>query len=189
GIGLVTEDRKSQGLLLPQSIRVNTTLSDLGAVSRGGWLRRARERAIAQRLSGLLRVRANSVEQPVATLSGGNQQKVVFARWLHRECKVLLLDEPTRGVDVGARADLYAELDRMTDAGKALLMVSSDLRELMAMCDRIGVMSGGRLVAVFERGSWTEQSLLAAAFSDATAAAQPATHAAAPSSPAHAVAP
>ncbi|MDQ8017656.1 MAG: sugar ABC transporter ATP-binding protein [Bordetella sp.] len=189
GIGLVTEDRKSQGLLLPQSIRVNTTLSDLGAVSRGGWLRRARERAIAQRLSGVLRVRANSVEQPVATLSGGNQQKVVFARWLHRECKVLLLDEPTRGVDVGARADLYAELDRMTDAGKALLMVSSDLRELMAMCDRIGVMSGGRLVAVFERGSWTEQSLLAAAFSDATAAGQPATHAAAPSSPAHAVAP
>ncbi|MDB5879588.1 MAG: sugar transporter ATP-binding protein, partial [Variovorax sp.] len=80
---------------------------------------------------------------------------------------VLLLDEPTRGVDVGARADLYAEIDRMTDAGKAVLMVSSDLRELMAMCDRIGVMSAGRLVAVFERGQWTEQSLLAAAFSDA----------------------
>ncbi|MGJ7546672.1 sugar ABC transporter ATP-binding protein [Variovorax sp. LT1R16] len=168
GIGLVTEDRKSQGLLLTQSIRVNATLSDLGAISRGGWLLRARERGIAQRLVDLLRVRSRSIEQPVATLSGGNQQKVVFARWLHRECKVLLLDEPTRGVDVGARADLYAELDRMTDAGKALLMVSSDLRELMAMCDRIGVMSAGRLVAVFERGHWSEQSLLAAAFSDAT---------------------
>ena len=72
---------------------------------------------------------------------------MVFARWLHRDCRVLLLDEPTRGVDVGARADLYAELEHMTDAGKALLMVSSDLRELMAMCDRIGVMSAGRLVA------------------------------------------
>jgi ribose transport system ATP-binding protein len=168
GIGLVTEDRKSQGLLLTQSIRVNTTLSDLGAVSRGGWLLRARERGIAQRLVELLRIRSRSTEQPVATLSGGNQQKVVFARWLHRECKVLLLDEPTRGVDVGARADLYTELDRMTDAGRALLMVSSDLRELMAMCDRIGVMSAGRLVAVFERGEWSEQSLLAAAFSDAT---------------------
>ncbi len=167
GIGLVTEDRKSQGLLLPQSIRVNTTLSDLGAISRGGWLQRAKERGIAQRLSSLLRVRSRHIEQPVSTLSGGNQQKVVFARWLHRECKVLLLDEPTRGVDVGARADLYAELDRMTDAGKALLMVSSDLRELMAMCDRIGVMSAGRLVAVFERGTWSEQSLLAAAFSEA----------------------
>jgi ribose transport system ATP-binding protein len=167
GIGLVTEDRKSQGLLLPQSIRVNTTLSDLGAISRGGWLRPALERGIARRFVDRLRVRSHGIEQPVSTLSGGNQQKVVFARWLHRECKVLLLDEPTRGVDVGARADLYAELDRMTDAGKALLMVSSDLRELMAMCDRIGVMSAGRLVAVFERGQWTEQSLLAAAFSDA----------------------
>ncbi len=169
GIGLVTEDRKSQGLLLPQSIRVNTTLSDLRAVSRGGWLQPAKERSSARRWVDVLRIRSRSVEQPVATLSGGNQQKVVFARWLHRECRVLLLDEPTRGVDVGARADLYAELDRMTDAGKALLMVSSDLRELMAMCDRIGVMSAGRLVAVFERGQWTEQSLLAAAFSDATA--------------------
>ena len=167
GIGLVTEDRKSQGLLLPQSIRVNTTLSDLGAISRGGWLRPAFERGIAKRFVERLRVRSHGIEQPVSTLSGGNQQKVVFARWLHRECRVLLLDEPTRGVDVGARADLYAELDRMTDAGKALLMVSSDLRELMAMCDRIGVMSAGRLVAVFERGRWTEQSLLAAAFSDA----------------------
>ena len=167
GIGLVTEDRKSQGLLLPQSIRVNTTLSDLGAVSRAGWLRPGLERSIAKRFVERLRVRSRSVEQAVSTLSGGNQQKVVFARWLHRECRVLLLDEPTRGVDVGARADLYAELDRMTDAGRALLMVSSDLRELMAMCDRIGVMSAGRLVAVFERGQWTEQSLLAAAFSDA----------------------
>jgi len=176
GIGLVTEDRKSQGLLLTQPIRVNATLSDLGAISHAGWLQRAKERSIARRLVELLRIRSRSIEQPVATLSGGNQQKVVFARWLHRECKVLLLDEPTRGVDVGARADLYAELDRMTDAGKALLMVSSDLRELMAMCDRIGVMSAGRLVAVFERGQWSEQSLLAAAFSDATGrAATPAT--------------
>jgi ribose transport system ATP-binding protein len=175
GIGLVTEDRKSQGLLLPQSIRVNSTLSDLAAVSRAGWLQRAKERGIAQRLVSLLRVRSRSIEQAVATLSGGNQQKVVFARWIHRECKVLLLDEPTRGVDVGARADLYAELDRMTDAGRALLMVSSDLRELMAMCDRIGVMSAGRLVAIFERGEWSEQSLLAAAFSDTTSKAGPAT--------------
>ena len=184
GIGLVTEDRKSQGLLLTQSIRVNATLSDLGAISHAGWLQRAKERNIARQLVELLRIRSRSIEQPVATLSGGNQQKVVFARWLHRECKVLLLDEPTRGVDVGARADLYAELDRMTDAGKALLMVSSDLRELMAMCDRIGVMSAGRLVAVFERGEWSEQSLLAAAFSDATGrpAATPASPSALPDS-------
>ena len=164
-IGLVSEDRKSEGLLLQQPIRVNTTLSDLGAVARRGWLQRGKERGIVQHLVRKLRVRCRDEEQAVGALSGGNQQKVVFARWLHRDCEVLLLDEPTRGVDVGARADLYAELERMASDGRALLMVSSDLRELMAMCDRIGVMRGGRLVQVFERGDWTEQALLAAAFS------------------------
>jgi ribose transport system ATP-binding protein len=165
GIGLVTEDRKSQGLLLPQSIRVNATLSHLRAVARGGWLRAEAERAEVERLRGLLRVRSDSIEQPVDQLSGGNQQKVVFARWLHRDCDVLLLDEPTRGVDIGARADIYAQLDRLADAGKALLMVSSDLRELMSVCDRIAVMSAGRLVRTFERGQWSQQALLEAAFS------------------------
>jgi len=166
GVGLVTEDRKSQGLLLGQPIRINATLSDLSAVSRGGWLRGLREHELVQGFIRTLRIRCTSGEQPVGELSGGNQQKVVFARWLHRPVQVLLLDEPTRGVDVGARAEIYAELDRMASEGRALLMVSSDLRELMAMADRIGVMSAGRLVAVFERGEWSEQALLAAAFSD-----------------------
>ena len=170
GIGFVTEDRKSQGLLLPQSIRVNATLANLPAISRGGWLRRDQERAEVQRLRELLRVRSESIEQPVAELSGGNQQKVVFARWLHRDCDVLLLDEPTRGVDIGARADIYAQMDKLAAAGKALLMVSSDLRELMSQCDRIGVMSAGKLVRIFERGQWSEQLLLEAAFSAYTAA-------------------
>ncbi|CAN7219044.1 sugar ABC transporter ATP-binding protein [Acidovorax sp. LjRoot129] len=181
GIGLVTEDRKSQGLLLAQPIRINATLSDLSAVSRGGWLQRALEHRLVQGFVRTLSIRCKDGEQPVGQLSGGNQQKVVFARWLHRPVRVLLLDEPTRGVDVGARAEIYTELDRMADEGRALLMVSSDLRELMAMADRIGVMSAGRLVAVFERGEWSEQSLLAAAFSDtAGRATEPA--AAAPSS-------
>ncbi len=166
GVGLVTEDRKSQGLLLSQPIRINATLSDLSAVSRGGWLQRGLESRLVQGFIRTLRVRCHGAEQPVGQLSGGNQQKVVFARWLHRQGRVLLLDEPTRGVDVGARAELYGELDRMAAEGRALLMVSSDLRELMAMADRIGVMSAGRLVAVFERGEWSEQSLLAAAFSE-----------------------
>ena len=170
GIGFVTEDRKSQGLLLPQPIRVNATLANLGAVSRGGWLQRVEERAEVERLRELLRVRSDSIEQPVDQLSGGNQQKVVFARWLHRGCDVLLLDEPTRGVDIGARADIYAQMDKMAADGKALLMVSSDLRELMSQCDRIGVMSAGRLVRIFERGEWTEQLLLEAAFSAYAAA-------------------
>jgi ribose transport system ATP-binding protein len=170
GIGFVTEDRKSQGLLLPQSIRVNATLANLGAVSRAGWLQRAEEQAEVERLRDLLHVRCDSIEQPVDQLSGGNQQKVVFARWLHRDCDVLLLDEPTRGVDIGARADIYAQMDKLAAAGKALLMVSSDLRELMSVCDRIGVMSAGRLVRIFERGEWTEQLLLEAAFSAYAAA-------------------
>jgi len=174
GVGLVSEDRKSQGLLLAQPIRINATLSDLSAVSRGGWLQGAREHGLVQGFIRTLRIRCTSGEQPVGQLSGGNQQKVVFARWLHRPVRVLLLDEPTRGVDVGARAEIYGELDRMAAEGRALLMVSSDLRELMAMADRIGVMSAGRLVAIFERGEWTEQSLLAAAFSDAAGRPAPA---------------
>ena len=166
GVGLITENRKSQGLLPSQPIHINATLSDLSAVSRGGWLQRGLESRLVQGFIRTLRVRCNGPEQPVGQLSGGNQQKVVFARWLHREGRVLLLDKPTCGVDVGARAELYDELDRMALEGRALLMVSSDLRELMAMADRIGVMSAGRLVAVFERGEWTQQSLLAAAFSE-----------------------
>jgi len=166
GIGLITEDRKSQGLLLTQPIRINTTLSDVGAVSKAGWLQRVRETKIVQELIQRLSVRCNSMEQNVGTLSGGNQQKVIVSRWLHRNCDILLLDEPTRGVDVGARAEIYAELEQMAQSGKALLMVSSDLRELMQMADRIGVMSNGQLVNIFERGHWTEKSLLAAAFND-----------------------
>lgn len=166
GIGLITEDRKSQGLLLGQPIRVNTTLSDVGSVSKAGWLQRALEVNIVKALIDRLSVRCNSMEQAVGTLSGGNQQKVIVSRWLHRNCDVLLLDEPTRGVDVGARADIYAELEQMAQSGKALLMVSSDLRELMQMADRIGVMSNGKLIKIFERGQWTEKSLLAAAFND-----------------------
>jgi ribose transport system ATP-binding protein len=186
GIGLVTEDRKAQGLLLPLAIRVNTTLANLAAVARGGWLRGADETAAVERLRTLLRVRSDSIEQPVDQLSGGNQQKVVFARWLHRDCRILLLDEPTRGVDIGARADIYAQLDGLAAAGKALLMVSSDLRELMAVCDRIGVMSAGRLVAIFERGQWTQARLLEAAFSAYAAADGAAAPAAAvPAGPAH----
>lgn len=166
GIGLVTEDRKSQGLLLTQPIRINTTLSDVGAVSKAGWLQRARETRIVKELIQRLSLRCNSMEQNVGTLSGGNQQKVIVSRWLHRNCDILLLDEPTRGVDVGARAEIYSELEQMAQSGKALLMVSSDLRELMQMADRIGVMSNGQLVTIFDRGQWTEKSLLAAAFND-----------------------
>lgn len=168
GIALITEDRKAQGLLLPQSIRVNTSLSHMRSVSAGGWLNRSREAQLAKQMVQRLRVRSFNAEQSVDTLSGGNQQKVIFARWLHRDCPVVLLDEPTRGVDVGARSDLYAEINTMTHQGKAVMVVSSDLRELMELCDRIAVMHQGRLVATFERGQWSQKALLAAAFGDVT---------------------
>ena len=171
GVALVTEDRKAQGLLLSQSIRVNTSLSHLGSVSAKGWMRMDSEHSLAQRMIQRLRIRTHGPEQPVGTLSGGNQQKVIFARWLHRDCPVVLLDEPTRGVDVGARADLYAEIETMTEQGKAVMVVSSDLRELMELCDRISVMHDGRIVATFERGQWTAQRLLEAAFGEVDAPA------------------
>ena len=165
GIGLLTEDRKSQGLLLGQSVRANLTLAAIREVSRHGWISEAREASAIDRWSERLRIRARDREQHVDELSGGNQQKVLLGRWLHRNCDILLLDEPTRGVDIGARADIYNELELMARDGKAMLVVSSDLRELMSLCDRIGVMSAGELVQIFERGEWTEETLLAAAFS------------------------
>jgi ribose transport system ATP-binding protein len=101
----------------------------------------------------------------VGELSGGNQQKVVIARWLERDCEVMLFDEPTRGIDVGAKFEIYQLLGALSRQGKAQVMVSSDLRELMLVCDRIGVMSAGRMVRIFERGAWDQDALLEAALS------------------------
>jgi ribose transport system ATP-binding protein len=175
GIGLLTEDRKTQGLLLTQSLTANLTLAGLSTVSQQGWINDTQEKNAANVWTQKLRIRARDGDQPVSELSGGNQQKVLLARWLHRDCRVLLLDEPTRGIDIGARADIYGELEVLASSGKGLLVVSSDLRELMMLCDRIAVMSAGALVKVFERGEWSEQTLLEAAFSAYTQGA-PHTH-------------
>jgi ribose transport system ATP-binding protein len=135
-------------------------------VTRRGWLQPARERALAQQHIQALRIRCEGADQPVGELSGGNQQKVAIARWLERDTPVLLFDEPTRGVDVGAKFDIYALLDALAARGKALVVVSSDLRELMQVCDRIGVMRAGRLTRIFQRDGWSQDALLAAAFGD-----------------------
>lgn len=163
GIGMVPEDRKQHGLLLARPVRVNATLARLAAVTGPrGWLDGARERDVAERLARRVAVRHATVEQPVAELSGGNQQKVVLSRWLLRDPTVLLLDEPTRGIDVAAKATVYRLLDELAGRGKAVVVVSSELRELMAICDRIAVMSAGALVATFTGGAWTEDRLMAA---------------------------
>ncbi|MDD2046259.1 sugar ABC transporter ATP-binding protein [Pseudomonas putida] len=164
GIALITEDRKGEGLLLSQSISANIALGNLPAISRAGVLDGNAERELAQRQISAMRIRSSSPDQVVGELSGGNQQKVVIGRWLERDCTVLLFDEPTRGIDVGAKFDIYGLLAELARQGKALVVVSSDLRELMLICDRIGVLSAGHLIDTFEREHWTQDQLLAAAF-------------------------
>lgn len=166
GIGLVPEDRKQDGLLLSQSIRVNTTLSTVTChANRGGWLDTAAEAKTTASFCGRLRVRCASHEQAVGELSGGNQQKVVIARWLARDCRILLFDEPTRGIDVAAKDTIYELLRDLAAEGKAVVIVSSELVELMALCDRLLVMSQGRITAEFTPVEWTQEKITRAAFS------------------------
>jgi ribose transport system ATP-binding protein len=168
GIGFLTEDRKSQGLLLPKALRMNVTLARLNDELRaaGGWLRRDKEIAVAENWVRQLTIRCSSIEQSAESLSGGNQQKVVLARWLYRNCRVLICDEPTRGIDVGAKFEIYRLLDQLAQEGKGIIVVSSDLKELLDLCDRIAVVSAGRLVRIFDRDEWTEDLIMAAAFSE-----------------------
>jgi ribose transport system ATP-binding protein len=164
GVALLTEDRKDQGLLLSRPIRENVTLTHVRRFAAiGGLIRARREAAEAETLTRRLDVRCRSIEQTAGELSGGNQQKVVFAKWLNADCNVLLVDEPTRGVDVGAKFEIYGLLNELASQGKAVLMASSDLPELMSICDRILVMCRGRVTASFERGQWTADGIMAAA--------------------------
>jgi len=167
GIALLTEDRKQQGLLLPLSIEKNATLSRMsGVASVRSFVSHRRESAVADRFIDSLGIRCRSRRQLVGTLSGGNQQKVVLAKWLYRDCDVLIFDEPTRGIDVGAKFEIYRLLDDLARRGKGLIMVSSELPELLAICDRIAVMSAGRLVRIFRRGEWTQDLIMQAALSE-----------------------
>jgi ABC-type sugar transport system ATPase subunit len=162
GLGLLPEDRKRQGLVLAMNSRENISLAALPAVTRAGWIRRGSERELAARYSSRLRVKAPSLEDPVSGLSGGNQQKIALAKWLARSCEVLLVDEPTRGVDVGAKAEIHRLLDELACDGRALLVVSSELPELIALCGRILVMRAGRIVAEVQRPDFTEAVLMRA---------------------------
>ncbi len=166
GLAMITEDRKASGLLLSQPVRTNTTLAAMWrSFAALGVIRRRAEEQAAMAMAESLETRCTSVEQPVGTLSGGNQQKVAIARWLVRDADVFLFDEPTRGIDVAARRRIYRLIDALAEAGKAIVTVSSDLDELLETCDRIAVMSAGRLVATFERGAWSREAIMQAAFS------------------------
>ena len=168
GIALLTEDRKEQGLLLSLAVRANISLARLSEVSRFGWMDRNRERSVAKRYIDALSVRCSSCEQEVRQLSGGNQQKVVIAKWMFRNCDILIFDEPTRGIDVGAKFEIYQMLAELAEKARAILFISSDLKELMAVCDRIVVVSAGRIAAQFEPDQWSEEKIMAAAFSEYT---------------------
>jgi len=160
GLGLVPEDRKRQGLVLGLNCRENTALAALPSLTRAGWVRRNAERSLAQKYRERLRVKAPSLETITAGLSGGNQQKIALAKWLARDCDVLLIDEPTRGVDVGAKAEIYQLLDELACEGKALLVVSSELPELIGLCRRILVMREGRLAGEVARADFSEAALM-----------------------------
>jgi ribose transport system ATP-binding protein len=166
GVCLLTENRKDEGLVLAMPVRVNVTLSDLARISRAGFLRGQMERAMTDHSIHELDIRLRSVEQTARELSGGNQQKVIIAKWLFRNASVLLLDEPTRGIDVGAKAEIYTLLRRLSADGKALLLVSSELPELMLLCDRILILSRGRLVGEVSRHDFDEERILSLAYSE-----------------------
>ncbi len=163
GVGLLSEDRVLEGLALNRSLAENLTLSRMDGFTRWGWISPGRRNAIAQQWIDRLRIRTRGPSQAVSGLSGGNQQKVALARLLHHDVDVLLLDEPTRGIDVGSRAEIYGIIEELATRGAAILMVSSYNPELMGLCDRIAVMHRGSLGAARPVAEWTEERLLAAA--------------------------
>jgi ribose transport system ATP-binding protein len=163
GIGLLSEDRKQEGLALSQSIVDNITYCWLKPYARAGWLNLARRRSAVRSWLRRLDIRCRGTEQKVLELSGGNQQKVALARLLHQEAEVLLLDEPTRGVDVGSKAEIYGLIGELARQGKAILFVSSYLPELLGVCDCLGVMARGRLSAIRPVSAWSPEQIMAVA--------------------------
>ena len=161
GIGLVPENRKEQGLVLDFPIRVNATMARLGPLTNlFGFMRRAAERRTVDALAGRLRLKAGSIDDPASSLSGGNQQKVVLAKWFHAGGDVLIFDEPTRGVDVGAKTEIYSLIKELAAEGRAVVVISSEHLELFGLCDRVHVMREGRLTGTLEPQDFSEEKLL-----------------------------
>jgi ribose transport system ATP-binding protein len=165
GLGYLSEDRKGEGLTLNQSLADNVTVTKFDTCSRWGWLDLGAQRRQAEKFVNALKIKTRGVQQTAGSLSGGNQQKVVVARLLHQDADVLLLDEPTRGIDIGSKAQVYETIAACAEQNKAVLMVSSYLPELFGMCDRLGVMSRGRLSEIRAIDRWTPESVLQAAIS------------------------
>jgi len=166
-VGYLSEDRKNEGLAITLSIADNVTMTRFQSCSRFGWLDLSKQRSRSQAIVNSLAIKARDVQQTVSSLSGGNQQKVALARLLHQEANILLLDEPTRGIDIGSKAQVYKTIADCAAQGKAVLMISSYLPELFGMCDRLAVMSRGRLSPARSINEWTPEAVMQAAIAGA----------------------
>ena len=162
GLAYVTEDRKQLGLVLQNNIVKNTTLANLGDVSKSGVIDERKEAQVASGYRNKLRIRSHSIYQEAVNLSGGNQQKVVLSKWLFTNPEVLILDEPTRGIDVGAKFEIYTIINQLAAEGKGILMISSEMPELLGTCDRVYVMNEGRIVAELPKGEASQESIMRA---------------------------
>jgi ribose transport system ATP-binding protein len=172
GIYLVPEDRRAEGLVVEMTVRENITLPSLGRMARMGLIQAQREREVAARQVEALRVKTASLETPVVTLSGGNQQKVALAKWLAMQPQVMILDEPTRGIDVGAKAEIYQLMRSLAAQGTVILMISSDMEEILHVSNRVAVMHEGRISGVLERPDCTEENIMQLAVGKTIAAAK-----------------
>ena len=161
-IAYVTEDRKGNGLVLSQSIKINTSLANLDALASGTIIDKDKEYQVAEEYRDKLKIKTPSVEQLVGNLSGGNQQKVLLARWMFAEPDILILDEPTRGIDVGAKYEIYCIINDLAAAGKSVIMISSELPEVLALSDRIYIMNASRIVGEMKASEATQENIMAA---------------------------
>ena len=168
GLAYVTEDRKTNGLILDESIRFNTTLARLDRICSRGIIDGDRERAAADQMTADMGTKTPTIEQSVGNLSGGNQQKALLGKWMFTEPDILIMDEPTRGIDVGAKYEIYCLMNRMVSQGKSVMMISSELPELLGMCDRIYVMNEGRLLAEVDAKEATQESIMSYIIRDTT---------------------
>lgn len=160
GIGLITEDRKAQGLLLTKGIDFNITYASLNKVSRMGVISKKKENEVTDRYIQAMRIRCYSAAQPTRTLSGGNQQKVVLGKWLATDSDILIFDEPTRGIDVGAKREIYQLMRSLSEQGKAIIMISSEMAEVIGMCDRVLVMKKGTIAGELSGENITQERIM-----------------------------
>ena len=161
GLAYVTEDRKGSGLILSNPISVNTTLANLKGVSKRGVIDHDKELQVAEEYRKKLNTKTPSVQQNVGNLSGGNQQKVLLAKWMYADPDILILDEPTRGIDVGAKYEIYCIINDLVAEGKSVIMISSELPEVLGMSDRIYVLNEGRIVGEFEAAEASQEKIMA----------------------------